>query len=290
MKYHKERVISGPGVEGAEFAQALRGLAVDAHDRLYAVGDSKVVVFTPQGKALKTWMTERPGFCAAVSPDEKIYVGEQGQVQVFDAEGKLLDTWRDEQRMQLVCSIDFASDAVLLADVGQRCIRRYDKTGRHVGDIGRDNRMKGFLIPNRQLDFVVDAKNVIHACNPGKHRVEHYSLEGKLLGRFGRFGGGSDPTGFTGCCNPTNVALLSGGRFAVTTKAEPLVKIYSPEGKMLALFGAGDFDPGCKNMDAAVDSTDRIYVIDTVNLRIIVYAPDKPEASTDGDDRKAGKP
>ncbi|MFQ5807349.1 MAG: hypothetical protein ACE5I3_12955, partial [Phycisphaerae bacterium] len=142
----------------------------------------------------------------------------------------------------------------------------------------KDNRMRGFLVPNGHLDFAVDAGGVIHAANPGKHRVERYTPEGKLLGHFGRFDG-RDPAGFGGCCNPTNIALTRQGLIVVTEKAGPRAKVYSADGRLLAVMGEDDFDPTCKNMDVAVDSSGRIYVIDTARLHICVYAPDKPDVT-----------
>ena len=279
MQYHRQRVISGKGVGRAEFVEALRGLGVDAQDRLYAVGDSKLVVFSLQGELLESWATERPGYSVAVATTGTVYVGQPGQVQLFDPDGKLLDTWRDADRMGLVTAIAFAADSVLLADAKDRCIRRYDQHGKYLGEIGRDNRMKGFLIPNRHLDFVVDAAGVIHAGNPGKHRVERYALDGQLLGHWGRFDG-RDPAGFSGCCNPTNLALTRRGHLVVTTKAGPLVKVYTTDGRLLALVGKDDFDPNCKNMDVAVDSQGRIYVIDTARLHICVFAPADSDSTT----------
>jgi len=279
MRYRRERVIGGKGADRGQFAEALRGLAIDAQDRLYAVGDSKLVVFSLEGKLLGSWATERPGYSVAVAAAGTVYVGQPGQVQLFDPDGKLLDTWRDADRMGLVTAIGFSGDSVFLADAKDRCIRRYDQHGKYLGEIGRDNRMKGFLIPNRHLDFAVDAAGVIHAGNPGKHRVEQYSLDGRLLGHWGRFDG-RDPAGFTGCCNPTNLALTRRGHLVVTTKAEPLVKVYTIDGRLLALVGQDDFDPNCKNMDVAVDSQGRICVIDTARLQICVFAPVDSDSAT----------
>jgi hypothetical protein len=276
MQYHRERVIGGKGADRGQFVDALRGLAIDARDRLYTVGDSKLVVFSLEGKLLMSWPTERPGHSVAVNARGNIYVGQPGQLQIFDADGKLLDTWRDAERMGLVTAIGFADDSVILADARDRCLRRYDQSGTFVSNIGKDNRMKGFLIPNGCLDFVVDADGIIHACNPGKHRIERYTLDDQLLGHIGRFGG-NDPAGFSGCCNPTNITLTRVGQVVVTAKAEPLAKVYSADGKLLALVGAGEFDPTCKNMDVAVDSQGRIYVIDTARLHICVFAPDEPD-------------
>ena len=285
MRYRRERIIGGKGTGRGQFADALRALTIDAHDRLYAVGDSKLVVFSLEGEPLKTWPTERPGHSVAVHAGGNVYIGQPDQLQIFDADGKLLDTWRDAERMGLVTAIGFAGDSVIVADSRDRCLRRYDRSWSFVRNIGKDNRMKGFLIPNGYLDFVVDADGIIHACNPGKHRVERYTLDDQLLGRIGRFGG-SDPVGFSGCCNPTNVTLTRTGQVVVTTKAEPLAKVYTADGKLLALVGEGEFDPTCKNMDVAVDAHGRIYVIDTARLHILVFAPDESQSTT----RPAGPP
>jgi sugar lactone lactonase YvrE len=279
MHYRKVLVISGKGPGPNQFAQTLRGLVIDSGDRLCAVGDSDLRVFSLEGKLLQGWPTDRPGYSIAVGPEETIYVGQAGQVQTFDRQGKLLDTWRDPARMGLISAIGVTGASILLADVKDRCIRRYDRKGTFVKDIGKDNRMRGFMIPNQHLDFAIDPEGVIHAPNPGKHRVESYALDGKLICHFGRFGG-PDTAGFGGCCNPTNIALTRQGRVVVTEKADPRVKVYDALGKLLAVMGEKDFDPACKNMDVAVDSGGRIYVADTVRLHVCVYAPEGADDAT----------
>jgi sugar lactone lactonase YvrE len=288
MRYRQERVIGGKGTDRGQFVDALRGLAIDARDRLYTAGDSKLVVFSLEGKLLRTWPTERPGHSVAVNAAGNVYVGQPGQLQIFDADGRLLDTWRDAERMGLVTAIGFADDSVILADANDRCLRRYDQSGTFVRNIGKESRMKGYLIPNGCLDFVVDADGIIHACNPGKHRIERYTLDDQLLGHIGRFGG-NDPAGFSGCCNPTNITLTHAGQVVVTTKAEPLAKVYTADGELLALVGEGDFDPTCKNMDVAVDSHGRIYVADTTRLHICVFAPDESDSTSQPAESQGGE-
>ncbi len=274
MRYRQVHVISGKGSGPAQFADALRGIAIGRADRVYAVGDSVLKVLEPKGSLCRQWRTAKPGFSVGVAAgeDEKVYVGQEGQVQRFGATGRLLATWRDRSRLGLVTAVGAFGDQVLLGDVTHRCIHRYDKNGKLINDIGTKPGRRGFLIPNGHLDFFVDAKGVVHAANPGKHRIERYTLDGELLGHIGKFGG-PDPTGFSGCCNPTNVALTPRGHIVVTVKAPPGVKLYTVEGKLLALIDGEGFDPNCKNMDVAVDSRGRIYVIDTVRLQICVFAP-----------------
>lgn len=278
MRFRKVRVMAGQGSGPGELAESLRGLAVGAAGNVYAVGDSQVAVFSPAGELVEHWATEKPGFCVAVA-DGRVYVGQPGAVQIFEAGGKPLDAWRDAKRLGLVTAIGVCGEDVVIADTEERCIRRYDKGGKFRNDVGKDNRMKGFLIPNRHLDLAVDAGGVIYAPNPGLHRVERYAQDGKLLGHFGRFDS-QDAAGFPGCCNPTNIALTPRGDIAVTEKAGPRVKVYDPAGKLLAVWGEGDFDLMCKNMDIAVDSQGRVYVIDTARLQIVVYEPEASGATT----------
>jgi sugar lactone lactonase YvrE len=274
MKHRHVQTISGKGTAPGQFREELRGIAVDQANLIYAVGDSEVKVFNPDGSLRHRWRTDRRGFSVGlpVGGDGGVLVGQEGQVQRFDRDGRLLRTLADGERLGLAAAIGAVGESVLVADATNRCIRHYDQSGAYVNTIGADNKTKGFMIPNGRFDLCIDEQGVIHATNPGKHRIESYTLDGKLLGHFGRFGG-TDPAGFSGCCNPTNVALTKEGRVVVTVKAPPAVKVFDREGSLLAVFGEAAFDPNCKNTDVAVDSRGNIYAVDTVRLQICVFAP-----------------
>ncbi len=93
-----------------------------------------------------------------------------------------------------------------------------------------------------------------------------------MIATIGRFDG-IDPKDFPGCCNPTNLTVTAEGHIIVTEKAGPRAKIYDAEGELLTVVATDVFDPSCKNMDLAVDSQGRIYVVDTVRLAVFVFAP-----------------
>lgn len=272
MRYHQVHVISGKGPAPHQFAKALRGIGADRKDVVYAVGDTEVKVFTGKGDLLARWKTSRPGYCVAVTDDDHVYVGQEGQIERFDSKGKLLAAWQDKDRFGLVTEIGFWKESVLIADAKDRCLRRYDESGKWINDIGKKNNTRGFLIPNGHLDFDIDPEGIVHVSNPAKHRVERYNLGGELLGHWGKFGG-RRPEDFPGCCNPTNLALTPEGNIVVTEKAGPRLKVYNSDGELLSLVTTAVFDVNCKNMDVAVDSRGRIYVADTVNLKISVFAP-----------------
>ncbi|MHC5002175.1 MAG: NHL repeat-containing protein [Planctomycetota bacterium] len=285
MQYRPVRTIDA----SALFTEALRAITIDADDRIVAVGDSDVRVLEAGGKPLRQWSTAAPAHGVAIAAGGAIHVGELGQVERFDPSGRLLGTWRDDARLGRVTAVGFSGPAVLLADAEARCIRRFDASGTFVADIGTDNRRRGFLIPNGIVDFDVDAGGVIHVANPGRHRVERYDRDGRLLGHFGRFDG-QDPAGFQGCCNPTNLAVDDRGRVYVTEKAGPRAKVYEPDGALLAVIAADAFEPACKNMDLAVDRNGNVHVVDTVRRRILVFAPAADHAAVAPAAEGAGEP
>jgi hypothetical protein len=272
MEYRQIRVIGGKGSAPGQFATSLRSLAVDAHGQLHAAGDSEIKVFDAAGRLRRRWSTARPVHSVAVAGDGAVYAGEERQIEIFDGTGRLVNTWRDENLLGRVTAIGFVKDGVLAGDAADRAIRHFDLAGKFRNHIGKDNPVHGLLIPNGVVDFAVDAHGVIHAANPGKHRVERYLPTGELLGHIGRFHG-TDPAGFGGCCNPTNVAV--GDRIYVTEKAGPRAKVYDFGGTLQAVIASTPFDPNCKNMSVAVEKDARgvVYVADTVQLVIFAFEP-----------------
>jgi len=265
MKYRQVRVQS-------EFKHSLRGLCLDASGNLYAAGDSEIQVSNAAGVLVHRWPTEKPVNCVAVSPNGRVYAGQQGQIQIFEASGKLSSTWRDAAWRGEITAIGFVKGTTLVAETVDRSIRRYDNKGVLINTIGKNNLTVGFLIPNGVLDFSVDALGVIHAANPGKHRVERYNVEGKLLGHIGHFDG-VKPEGFPGCCNPTNVRVGAGGACYVTEKAGPRAKVLDADGNLIAVIADNVFDPNAKNMAIAVGAQGRVFIGDSAKKRILVYDP-----------------
>jgi len=270
--------MSGRGGGQDQFRESLRGIGVDTAGLVYAVGDNEVKVFDGEGTLRHRWRTTKPGYCVAIDEDVAVYVGEEGRIEKFDLTGQRAETWRSEGQLGRITAIGLFKQYLLTGDATQRCIHRNDKDGKFLNDIGKNNRMRGFMIPNGYLDFGIDAEGTVHAANPGKHRVERYSPAGELLGHFGKFGT-RDPADFGGCCNPTNVALRPNGEVVVTEKAAARMKVYDEAGALISVVGAEAFDQNCKNMDVATDSRGRIYVVDTVALRIQVFAPDERAAA-----------
>lgn len=254
----------------------LKGIALGPDGRLYAAGREGVRVLDVDGKTLATWPTPSPAHCVALAADGMVYVGLTSQVQKLDAQGAPIASWGKEGKgtgeLAWITSIAVTESDVYVADADNRCVHRFDLTGDFIGDLGRrtDNSV-GLVLPSRHLDCVVDADRNVVVTNTGLRHIETYSPDGRLLGFWGE--SSMLPAGFSGCCNPTNVALTRDGNIVTAEKGIPRVKVHDRSGKMLAFIGPEHFSADAAGMDLAVDARDRIYVADPVAGVIRLFAP-----------------
>jgi hypothetical protein len=225
-----------------------------------------------------------------VVPDGSFYLGAESHVHVFDTRGKHIADFAAGEPSQpaSITAIKIFRNEIFVADSAARFIRRFDMSGRQLGVIGTQNKTGNFMLPNRWLDFDIDSQGVIRATDTGRHQVTAWAVDGSPRGAFGKFGM-SDPAGFVGCCNPVNLALTPDGKVVTAEKMIARVKVYEPDGKLLAFIGPEHFDPNCVHIYLAVDSKGRILAADSVRREIKIFSPviktsaDKPLST--GNDR-----
>ena len=120
-------------------------------------------------------------------------------------------------------------------------------------------------IPAESADAAVAAANELGGelwvVNPGKHSLENYTDDGNLRSFLENISPEID--GFSGCCNPTHISLRSDGSFVTSEKGIERVKIHLPSGDYHCLVaGSSSFTEGTTDMDLAVDSDDRVIIMD----------------------------
>lgn len=273
MPYRLLKTFGGKGSGRGQFPFAITGLALDARGRLLVSGGPQVQVFDAGTCApLATWPTRAPAWSVAVDSNHRVFTGHEGSTAIHDHAGTLIATWESDECLAQVTSIAFARDSVYLADSRNRLIRRFSPSGEWLNDIGGDNPTRGFLIPNGVLACAVDSSGVLHAINPGKHRVERYSPEGKLLSKVGKFDQ-FDPAGFPGCCNPVSLALDGRGNLLVTEKAPPRAKVLNPEGGLIAVIATAVLDPLARNCPILAGARGRVFLADTARSVIHLFEP-----------------
>ncbi len=261
------------GLGEGRFLRSLAGLAVGPGDRIHVLADGQVKVFEAGGALVEAWAAPAGASAIAVGPDGRVYLGAGGRVEIREPGGAPAGGFAagDAGKPAAITAIRLAGEEVLVADAAARFIRRYDRSGSPRGEIGTRTKTGCFILPNRSLDFAVDGEGLIRSTDTGRHQVSAWALDGSPRGAFGKFGA-TNPQDFVGCCNPINVAAGPAGEIVTAEKAISRVKVYTGEGRLLAVIGPEHFDPACTSIPVAVDSKGRVLAADPVRRRVQVFA------------------
>jgi hypothetical protein len=264
-------VVVGPGLPG-EFRRWLSGVGFGPRDAIHALGDDEVRVIEADGRVARSWRAPANATCLGVAPDGRVAVGSPGRVDLFGDTGGHIGGFvaGTRDRAADITAVRLVGDAVLVADAAARVIRRYDLRGTEQGVIGAQNKTGGFMLPNKSLDFDVDAAGVVHATDTGRHQVTSWRLDGTLVASFGKFGM-ARPEDFVGCCNPVNVAVAPDGSVVTAEKVVARVKVFAKDRTLLAVIGPEHFDPMCRHIHIAVDSTGRIAAADPERRTVAIF-------------------
>ncbi len=253
--------------------RSLSGIAIGPADKIFVLGDGEVRIFARDGAAVRNWKTPVGASCIAVDGKDRIFLGAAGRVEVFGVEGNHKEGFfaGEPGKPADVTAIRVLAKEILAADAAARIIRRFSYDGKPLGAIGTQLKTGGFMLPNHSLDIDVDSRGVIIAADTGRHRVSSWMLDGTAIRHFGKFGL-LNPEDFVGCCNPVNLAFTPDGKIVTAEKVIPRIKVYTTEGKLLALIGPEHFDPKCTRLHLAIDSKGRILVADPVRLEVKVFS------------------
>jgi hypothetical protein len=261
----------------------VRGIAVGVDDRILVAGDKAVWVFANDGKKLKEISLENEPHCLAAPG--RLYVGMEDHVEVYDDQGKRLAVLaRPAQRARLT-SIALSEEDVFVADAGSLVVWHYDTAGKVVGRIGQRDRSvegSGFICPSPYFDVAVAPDGLLRIANPGRLRVDAYTIDGHHELSWGKSGVAVGD--FCGCCGPSNIAILPDGRVVTAEKGIPRVKVYSPSGEFeCVVAGPEILAPNLKAaietcneherqpVDLAIDSRSRILVLDPAACCVRIF-------------------
>ena len=240
-------------------------IAFDDLGALYVTGDQALRKFTDDGQI--EWQLNLDGTptCVTVDGAGMILVGFRDRVEVYDQGGQLTTSMAPDGSRTWITSIAAWPDDRFVADAGGRRVLRYDGAGNFVGEFAGPDEARGIpalSIPSPHLDVAVGPDGNLWLTNPGRLAVQvHSRTDGALVNSWGRVG--NDVHGFGGCCNPTDIAMLSDGRIVTSEKGLPRVKVYSSDGDLLSVIvPPEEFIRATVGIDLAVDPSDRAGVLD----------------------------
>jgi hypothetical protein len=269
--YTRAAVVVGPGMPG-EFRRSLSGVALGPRDAIFALGDGEVRVFEAGGHLARRWSVPENPSCLGAAANGRVVVGSPSRIDLYGDTGAHAGGFAVGTRdtPAAVTAVRLFRDAVLVADAAARVIRRYDLWGTEQGTIGAQNKTGGFMLPNKSLDFDVDAAGIVYATDTGRHQVTSWTLDGTMVASFGKFGM-AKPEDFVGCCNPVNVAIAPDGSVVTAEKMVARVKVFGRDRALLAVIGPENFDPMCRQIHLAVDSNGRIVTADPERRTVSVW-------------------
>lgn len=303
LKYREIRRFEVPGKEaprqalqpGADAATDERVAGVEVRrltllpggNLLVAAGQS-FLELSPEGTLVREIAVNGLARCAAAAKDGTLYLGVRDHVEIFSARGGRTASWETPAKRSWISGLAVGEDEVFAADSGARLIWRYDRSGKVVGRVGerdKDREIPGIVLPSPYLDVELAGDGLLRVNNPGRHRVEFYTTDGRLEFAWGQPGMAIES--FSGCCNPINLALLGDGTVVTCEKGLPRVKLHGTHGEFEGVVagtesfpenaktGAGDgFGDGVRaSLDAVADAAGRIYILDTVTRRVLVMEP-----------------
>jgi len=253
--------------------ETIKGIAIDSKDRIYVTGKDKVIIYDRSGNQVQDFIVGDEINCVAISPLGDIFLGVSDHIEVWDFSGNILASWDSPKEKTLITSIAINDTSVFCADAGNKVVYQYSYTGDLMQEIGRRNKTKGdpgFIIPSPYFDLLLGREGELWVVNPGMHTFQSYNEDGEMISSWKRISMQLD--GFSGCCNPSHIAMLSNGSFVTSEKGIERVKIHLPSGDFLCVVAAPDqFEPETRGLDLAVDSEDRIFVLDPKKKLVRIY-------------------
>jgi hypothetical protein len=253
------------------------GIAVGPDDGIYVSGSDSVLIFENDGTPRFSFNTEGPVRCLAVDKNNVMYLGMGDHVEVYDPKGKKQAHWESLGEQAIITSITISTKNVFIADAGNKIVWKFDRSCSNLQRIGGKDEAKdipGFIIPSPYFDVAIDPDGFLWAANTGHHSLENYSADGNFRSSWGEYG--MEIQGFGGCCNPSHFAILEDGSFVTSEKGLPRVKVYNRIGYLVSVVAPTEkFTEGTVGLDLAVDSAQKIYVLDPMQKLVRIFVKKK---------------
>jgi ligand-binding sensor domain-containing protein len=254
--------------------QEVQAMAIGPQDNLYVGGKDAVAVFNTNFEEIKKYpITGNPN-SIGIGPNGTIFLGIRDHIEVLHSNGTEHTVWDDLGDRALITSIAVDEEDVIVADAGNRIVVRYNHKGEILGYIGeKDEEMDipGIVVPSPFLDVAFNPEGRLWVVNPGRMGIESYRKNGSLITSW--YNASMELDGFSGCCNPAQIAFTPDGLLVTGEKGLKRVKIYNiiSEEYLELVVGSRHFTREQSVRDLAVDSKGRIFVLDPAENSVRIF-------------------
>lgn len=257
--------------------EQLRAVATDNNDQIYITGKDKILIYDKDGNLQNSIATGVEALSMTIDQDNDIYLGVRDHIEIWNVNGGQISKWPTISEKTVITSIAVTESSVFVADAGNKIVYHFDLDGNLINEIGRKDESKGiqgFVIPSPYFDLAIGRDGELWVVNSGRHQLESYDKEGNQISSWKKTSMGLD--GFSGCCNPSHIAILPNGSYVTSEKGLVRVKIHNPSGEFESVVAAPEqFDKETKGLDLAIDSEERIIVLDPKKGIVRIFQKNK---------------
>lgn len=257
--------------------EQLRAVATDNNDQIYITGKDKILIYDKDGNLQNSIATGVEALSMTIDQDNDIYLGVRDHIEIWNVNGSQISKWPTISEKTVITSIAVTESSVFVADAGNKIVYHFDLDGNLINEIGRKDESKGiqgFVIPSPYFDLAIGRDGELWVVNSGRHQLESYDKEGNQISSWKKTSMGLD--GFSGCCNPSHIAILPNGSYVTSEKGLVRVKIHNPSGEFESVVAAPEqFDKETKGLDLAIDSEERIIVLDPKKGIVRIFQKNK---------------
>jgi uncharacterized protein (TIGR03663 family) len=293
----KQRMVAAMlsfGVKGTGDGQFVepKDVAIDTAGNIYVADtqNHRIQKFDAAGNFLLKWGAKGEGdgqftepWGIAVDKTGGVYVADtfNYRIQKFDASGKFLAKWGSFVDTRGLAggsvagvygprAIAIDRDGNLwVTDTGNKRLMKYDKDGKFLAQFGSVGTDEGRF--NEPVGLAIDPSGNIYVADTWNQRIQKFDASFKLLAQWPVAGweGGS-------VLNKPYLAADADGVYATDPEQHRVLR-FSPTGGVLAVFGQMGSDTSSFNLPVgvALDGANNLYVVDTLNNRIMKFAPVK---------------
>jgi hypothetical protein len=247
-------------------------IAVDKSNNIYVSSDKKILSFDTNGNPVSVINCDYLATALSFSGN-KLIAAFTNEISIYDASGKQLINWKLENEKSYITSLAAFEGNIYAADAYAAKVYCFSEVGKILKTIGQTadkNELTFFVLPSFYFDVAIGTENTIWIANTGRHKLVQLDDESHIVSSWGETSSAVD--GFCGCCNPSNFVLMSDGSFITAEKGLVRVKKYSKNGDFeCVIAGPEKFKEDAKGLDIAIDSNDRIYVLEPEAMKIHIF-------------------